>query len=199
MVVAFNWAQYALAGLANEHRDAPRTRVAFDGRFTTCYPESVLDTHFDFILGMIDGQRSRSKSSPPFDPARALTDGQPDLVLIDRKQPHSCQVMRQHADQWTLLYQDRISEVWGRTSSYGDPRSPTYIAPDERWTELTDNSQQQFDPTAGSEPWPAFPYQYLTRDAAKTGEGQTEADEPVRQPVTHPVTAPGTALPSGGA
>ena len=38
-------------------------RVAFDGRFRTCYPQRVIDMHFDFLYGedRPDGQVSRSR------------------------------------------------------------------------------------------------------------------------------------------
>lgn len=218
VVVAFNWAQYALAALADDQRLAPTTRVAFDGRFTTCYPESVLDTHFDFILGMVPGQRSRSADSPPFDPQRAIEDGQPDLVLIDRKQPHSCRVMRQQGDAWTMLYQDKISELWGRvatssqqadntanvTSNSADPTVKLALpnaSPNGRWPVplIVEETTRP-----GSVSWPAFPFRYLpiepvtdtdtqaiaaAADSAPNGSSD-EVDRPADTATTKPVTAP---------
>ena len=33
--------------------------------FRTCYPQEVVDMHFDFLVGENDGKRSRSASSGP--------------------------------------------------------------------------------------------------------------------------------------
>src|SRR5262249_45956382 len=44
IVADFGWAQYTLAAL-------PDSRVAFDGRLRTCYPQDIADAYFDFILG----------------------------------------------------------------------------------------------------------------------------------------------------
>jgi hypothetical protein len=67
LLVHFDWAQYALAAFA------PETTVAFDGRFRTCYPQSIADMYFDFSIGDVAGYRWRDPASPPIDEARALS------------------------------------------------------------------------------------------------------------------------------
>jgi len=158
LVVTYNWAQYAIAAL-------PDSPVGFDGRFDTCYPQSVLDAHFDFILGDEPGKRSRAvsgralaagaptNSDTPGDSARPLTPlvlelGSPELVLIDRRQPHSTLRMSEHPD-WELLYQDQLAQVWGHKLRFTDPASPDYIPASQR--RITDEAQH------GHVPWPALP------------------------------------------
>lgn len=153
MVVTFNWAQYAIAAFGpREHSEQGHhdggLLVSFDGRFRTCYPQEVIDMNFDFVLGDLDA-RYRSPDSPPFDDERVLEFGSPDLVLINREQPHSVNVMFRNQDNWTLLYQDRIAQVWGSASKYGDPTSMHYVGPDRRI--ITDEEQ------TGTVPWPALP------------------------------------------
>jgi hypothetical protein len=132
LVVTYNWAQYAIAAL-KPHAPDGGVQVAFDGRFRTCYPQEVVDMHFDFILGAgEDVRRHRSENSPPADGGRVLRHGRPTIVLIDRALPHSLGVMRQHDDQWVLLYQDRVAEVWGLAARFDDPASDDYVAPQER-------------------------------------------------------------------
>ena len=63
--------------------------------------------------------------------------------------PHSANVMFRNHDRWTLLYQDRIAQLWGRAEKYDDPRSASFVALDRR--QITDDEQQ------GSVTWPAFP------------------------------------------
>jgi hypothetical protein len=148
MVVAFNWAQYAIAAFGHgEHAD-DGLPISFDGRFRTCYPQEVIDMHFDFILGDLE-PRFRSPNSPPFDDERTLEFGHPDLILIDRSQPHGVNVMFRNQDRWTLLYQDRIAQLWGLASKYDDPASRDYIANNRR--RISDEEQ------TGSVPWPALP------------------------------------------
>ncbi|MEM6330511.1 MAG: hypothetical protein AAF790_09705, partial [Planctomycetota bacterium] len=110
MVVSFNWAQYALAAF-------PESRVSFDGRFRTCYPQEVVDMNFDFLLGEHRGRRHRSDASGPIDGTRVLEYGDPELVLVDRNYPHAVRVMQAEAQKpdgrWTLLYQDAVAQVWG--------------------------------------------------------------------------------------
>ena len=125
LVVSFNWAQYCIAALA------PDVTVAFDGRFRTCYPQEVVDMHFDFLLGKFGGKRSRSPKSGPIDGSRVLEFRSPDLVLLDRRYEQSVAVMRAEADkespQWVLLFQDRIAELWGRVNRYDDLKSRHYL------------------------------------------------------------------------
>ena len=143
-VVTFNWAQYALNSFA---QFSPESRVAFDGRLRTCYPQEVIDVYFDFIFGRGPWPRWRSPKSGPLDPAAALNFGDPDFVLLSREQVPSVQTMQAHANEWTLLYQDSLSQLWGRTSRYGDPHSPDFIAETRR--RVGDERQ------AGLVPWPA--------------------------------------------
>src|SRR5690606_735629 len=93
LVVSFNWAQYAIAALA------PNTKVAFDGRFRTCYPQEIVDKSFDFLLGDNNGGRYRRADAGPIDPTAILELGQPDLVLVDRQYQHSVKVMEGEASK----------------------------------------------------------------------------------------------------
>ncbi|MGE0758297.1 MAG: hypothetical protein AB7O38_14815, partial [Pirellulaceae bacterium] len=93
--------------------------------------------------------RYRSRRSPALDPGRILDYGQPDLVLASRGQPTSVNVMFRNMDEWTLLYQDRVAQVWGRTTIYGNPTSPQFIPAARR--SITDKEQ------TGSVTWPALP------------------------------------------
>jgi hypothetical protein len=138
----FDWAQYAIATFA------PATAVAFDGRLRTCYPQSLADFYFDFLIGDSPRYRWRDPSSPPFDDERILHIGDPDFVLVNRRFPHAVEVMgRQRA--WVVLYQDGLAQLWGRRSRYDDPTSPLYLAPELR--RVSD------EPQTGLVAWPAFP------------------------------------------
>ncbi len=148
MVVTFNWAQYALAAFGQKTPDGPGILVHADGRFRTCYPQELLDMHFDFAISDLE-PRYRSRNSPPLDPTRILEYGQPDLVLVSRGQSCSVNAMFRSHSYWTLLYQDEVAQVWGRTTKYGDPSSPDYIA-----TELRDITNKK---QTGSVTWPALP------------------------------------------
>jgi hypothetical protein len=147
LVVSFNWAQYAIAALT------PDVRVAFDGRYDTCYPIEVIDMHFDFLLGEANGKRYRSPHSGPVDGSRVLDHESPDLVLLDRRYEESVAVMKAKAMEknpaWVLLYCDRVAELWGRATRYNDPHSPDFIPLAGR---VLDPSQRD-----GAVPWPAFP------------------------------------------
>jgi hypothetical protein len=143
LVVEFDWAQYAIAAFA------PRTTVAFDGRFRTCYPQELADMHFDFLLGDVPGKRWRSPTAPPIDGGRVLDFGNPDLVLVSRQRTHAIGIMRQHEDQWTLLYQDALAQLWGRRTRYDDPANERYLPPARRV--VGDR------PQVGRVPWPALP------------------------------------------
>jgi hypothetical protein len=157
LVVTYNWAQYAIAAL-NPYAPDPGVQVAFDGRFRTCYPQEVVDMHFDFILGAGDCvPRHRSENSPPVDGGRVLRHGRPTLVLIDRALPHSLSVMRKHDDRWVLLYQDPVAEVWGLAARFDNPAGNDYIAPHERIIRSALPGEDL--------PWPALP---VRRDAPPT-------------------------------
>jgi hypothetical protein len=162
LVVSFNWAQYAIAALA------PEVKVAFDGRFRTCYPQEIVDMHFDFLLGEFDGKRSRSPSSGPIDGSRVLKYGSPDLVLLDRRYEESVAVMRDEVDkdspEWVLLYRDRIGELWGRADRYDKPSSGHYFPVAAR--------VQDASPRDGAVQWPALP----RRSEGSHLAGQDRAD-----------------------
>jgi hypothetical protein len=147
LVVCFNWAQYMIAAFA------PEVKVAFDGRFRTCYPQEVVDMHFDFLLGSVEGQRWRSERSGPVDGTRVLAFGNPDLVLVDRHYQHAVNIMKSVSQaerpEWVLLYCDGTAELWGRHQRYNLAESPHYIPPSARVL----NPQ----PKAGALMWPALP------------------------------------------
>ncbi|HEY6564855.1 MAG TPA: hypothetical protein VIY86_10190, partial [Pirellulaceae bacterium] len=128
LVVTYNWAQYALASMGSLQPDDPGVKVHFDGRFNTCYPQRIIDQHFDFILGNgPEIARYRSPNTSPPRAERILEEGQPDLVLISRLQEPSVHTMHRCAAKWVVLYQDPLSQVWGRRSVYDDPSSPHYL------------------------------------------------------------------------
>lgn len=145
--VTFNWAQYALAVFSETN---PESRIAIDGRFRTCYPQPVIDMYFDFILGdPAERSRYREGDSGPFNPGKALEFGNPNLVLFERRRQHCVETMQAAADDWCLLYQDEIAQLWGRRSLYDDPQSPNYLP---LWMRCINDATQE-----GTEPWPAFP------------------------------------------
>ena len=146
-LVTFNWAQYALAVFANTD---PESRIAVDGRFRTCYPQSIIDMYFDLILGDSPiTERYREAASGPFDSARALEYRSPDLVLLERtRHPEATAVIRSAGD-WCLLYQDSVAELWGRASRFGNPSSPYWLPESSR--HISDDLQD------GSTAWPAYP------------------------------------------
>ncbi|MEZ6110018.1 MAG: hypothetical protein R3C99_03230 [Pirellulaceae bacterium] len=50
LVVTYNWAQYAIAAMGTLNNESqPGVQVQFDGRFRTCYPQDVIDMHFDLL------------------------------------------------------------------------------------------------------------------------------------------------------
>ena len=147
LVVSFNWAQYSIAALA------PDVQVAFDGRFRTCYPQEIVDMHFDFLLGEFGGKRCRSPRSGPVDGSRVLKFGSPDLVLVDRRYEESVAVMQREVDQenpeWVLMYFDGVAELWGRADRYDDPSSAHYFPVEARIRDA--------EPRNGAVQWPALP------------------------------------------
>jgi hypothetical protein len=129
-IVTFNWAQYAIGLFANQELDSS---VAFDGRYRTCYSQEVLDRYFDLAFGKdYSGPRYRSPASGPIDPEQSLTRDNPELVVISRLQRPSERIMRRHADRWTLLYQDGLSQIWGRADLFDNLASPRYLSPENR-------------------------------------------------------------------
>jgi len=143
LVVSFNWAQYSVAALA------PDVQVAFDGRFRTCYPQDVIDMNFDFLLGEFGGRRYRCDDSGPLDATRVLRHGTPDLVLLDRRYAHAVSVMQEQKSCWSLLYRDRVAEIWGRRERYDMPTSSSYMPLALR--------VQDPRPRDGAVLWPALP------------------------------------------
>ncbi|MCO6457375.1 MAG: hypothetical protein J5I93_18910 [Pirellulaceae bacterium] len=167
LVVRFKWAQYAIAAFAAQDRQPP-LRVAFDGRFRTCYPQEIVDMYFDFALGRHPTEpRYRAPGSPPIDGSRLLQIGEPDLALIDRQQEPAVQVMQSLQGRWVLLYQDQLAQLWGRADRYDDPRSDDYLPP-----HLRSVTEQ---PQSGIARWPALP-------ATTPSSRLTQRDEfPARQ------------------
>ena len=125
-VVSFNWAQYAIAAL-------PDLTVAFDGRYDTSYPQDVIDMNLDFMLGENNGRRFRGESSGSIDRHRVLTHCAPELVLMDRRFPDSVHAMATTGQgSWDILYQDAVSQLWGRREVFGNPNSSRYISRSRR-------------------------------------------------------------------
>ncbi len=138
LVVSFNWAQYALAALT------PNSTVAFDGRYDTCYPMQIVDWHFDLLFGPAYTRRYRVPESGPISQQQALNVGQPDLVLVNRRQDQpAVSFLRNHQD-WQLVYQDGLACLFQRRSQHQS--STTRLRP-----ELSDEIP------AGIAEWPAFP------------------------------------------
>jgi len=145
--VTFNWAQYAI-GVFSEN--SPESRVAYDGRFRTCYPQHIIDMYSDFVLGDLPPtERYREAASGPFDPDRALEFHSPDLVLFERMRANCIEVMERNSETWCLLYQDSRAQLWGRRSIFDDPASPRYLPQDRR--DISDELQH------GIVEWPAIP------------------------------------------
>jgi hypothetical protein len=143
LVVTFDWAQYALAALA------PDTTVGFDGRYDTCYPQTVVDMNFDLLFGSDMSRRYRGLDSGPVDSNRVLEFGDPNLVLMDRiADVAAVQHLDQHAD-WFLLYRDGRAALWGRKSVFDDPSLPQYVAAERR--HISDVMPE------GIAAWPGFP------------------------------------------
>ena len=155
LVVCFNWAQYAIAALA------PEMKVAFDGRFRTCYPQEIVDMSFDFLMGDL-GPRNRSEHSGPIDGARVLEHGEPDYVLVDRRYVHAVGVMQKETQsdspRWSLIYQDALAQLWGRASLVDDPASVRFMPQADRV--VSDIA------VGGAVEWPALPK--VARDSNQT-------------------------------
>lgn len=166
LLVNFNWAQYALAALG------PDVRVAFDGRFRTCYPQTVIDRHFDFLLAESQ-PRWRDPESGPVDSERAVRGDRPDYVLIDRRYAEPVSVMErisaESGSDWTLIYQDAIAQVWGRRSIVDDTASARHVPEGRRFV------SNHFSLTAVD--WPATPRRdRLTTPKNTAGVSRRSAD-----------------------
>lgn len=151
MVVTYDWAQYALyAFCTSDSLTGSRGSVSFDGRYRTCYPYELCDYHFDFLFGNRPGvPRFRHPRSLPADSVRILSIGDPELVINRRFGEQTERVMRGEQQDWVLLYQDAIAQVWGRRSIYDNPRNARYLAPSNRCI------HDEWD--HGSVAWPALP------------------------------------------
>jgi hypothetical protein len=150
LVVTFDWAQYALAALS------PKTTVGFDGRYDTCYPQEVVDMHFDLLFGYDTSRRHRGPNSGPIDPQRVLEFADPNLVMMDRKtDTFAADYLDRHGD-WVPLYRDGLTGIWGRKAEFDNPNHPNYLSPNRR--RLSDATPQ------GIATWPGFP-QRSGRDA----------------------------------
>jgi hypothetical protein len=151
IVCTFNWAQYVLDTFrpSSANGDPRGLLVQIDGRCRTAYSQAMLDEHFDFLFGeQPPSERYRDPHSA-FDPLKVLDQGNPNLVLLDRGQPHSEQVMHSQSQHWVLLYQDQLAQLWGRRERYDDPHSPDYLPPQRR---VVTNQ-----PQTGHATWPAYP------------------------------------------
>lgn len=149
MIVTYNWAQYAIAAFKRNPDVTGEGHIAFDGRFRTCYPQQVVDMHFDFICG--NGgpdKRHRGADSPPFDDTRILKYKRPELVIISRRQKHSVKVMDENKKDWGLLYQDKLTQVWGLKAVFDNPQNPKFVALEKR--KIGD------EPQTGYAVWPAI-------------------------------------------
>ena len=131
LVVSYDWAQYSIAALCSDtYLDDPsqKSQVAFDGRFRTCYPQPIIDMHFDFLYGNTPSmQRHRDCQSLSVDAGRVLRFGSPDLVLLKRQGERTENHMYENTPQWTLLYQDAIAQVWGRSTIYDNLEHPDHM------------------------------------------------------------------------
>ena len=117
IVITYDWAQYAIAAFCTDDLERRPGRVAFDGRFRTCYPQQVVDMHFDFLFGEGNGvPRSRSEDSPPCDPSRVLEFGKPNLVVLRRKSELTEKHMNRFGQEWIVLYEDGLAQVCSLTS-----------------------------------------------------------------------------------
>ncbi len=175
MIVRFKWAQYAIAAFGPPTGERPLMKVAFDGRFRTCYPQEMVDMYFDFALGDAPpDMRYRSSLSPPIDGSRILQYKHPDFVLIDRAQASAVRILQQHADEWTLLYQDSLAQLWGRSDKFGNPTDPAYVPPERRYIAE--------DPQTGIVAWPALPQR-------ASDQAVHQSSAPDAQPTKSPLTA----------
>lgn len=93
VALPFDWGEFALWSLT------PESKVAVDGRFTTAYPQEVLEEAWRFMNG-----------GPGWDDL--LTRYPTDVVVAARTQPPSW-LLRDHPD-WEYVYSDRVSVVFLR-------------------------------------------------------------------------------------
>jgi len=94
LVLPFDWGEYAIWHLY------PGCRVSVDGRYTTAYPDEVLDQSFRFLSGEPLWQSSLEGA---------------DIVLLDRRQP-IVREMFGNAD-WQYVYSDNVALVFVRKTA----------------------------------------------------------------------------------
>lgn len=169
LIVSGHWAQYLLSVYGARTENDRGIRVAFDGRHRTCYPQEILDLQFDFFAG--EGgpeKRYRSPQSPPADPKRILEFRQPELVLLGHHHQHALAALQQAANDWTLLYQDDLAQLWGRRSRFDEPTQSQFVPVDaRRFDRLSQN---------GTVPWPAAP-QHTTQTTLTSHSSDRHATE----------------------
>ncbi len=155
LVVTFNWAQYAIAAFHENRDGVPHATVAMDGRFRTCYPQRLIDMHFDLFAGDRPPEmRHRGRESGKVDPTKTLNHLRPNLVLVDRQFAYAVGVLEQQSD-WVLLYQDGIAQLWGRAAIYDDPAHANHLPRLSR--PISDDIQH------GAVDWPALPRPHAER------------------------------------
>ena len=129
------WAEATYKYVGSVYKDMTKLKVGRCGYGLACYEDGGLIVDGVFFL--------------TFFGFRALEFANPDLVLLERERhPQATETMRA-ADGWTLLYQDGLAELWGRSSRYNDPQSADWLPPSSR--HISDDVQH------GALPWPAFP------------------------------------------
>ncbi|MGL4513196.1 MAG: hypothetical protein ACRCT8_08905, partial [Lacipirellulaceae bacterium] len=102
----------------------------------TCYSQEVMDMNMDFLMAD-RWPRNRGAASGPIDGARVLEHCRPDYVLLDRRYRPAVDVLFQASRpqmgphggvaEWSLLYQDATSQVWGRREVVDEPASDRYV------------------------------------------------------------------------
>lgn len=95
LLLPFDWGEYAIWHLY------PRCRVSVDGRYSTAYPDTVLDLSNRFLAGRPGWERSLRDAS---------------IALIDRSQP-IVEGFFARAD-WQYVYSDETALVFVRKGSF---------------------------------------------------------------------------------
>ena len=163
-VVAFNWAQYAIGCFGADPEASGLAEVALDGRLRTCYPQPIIDVYLDLFLGQQDeDERYRSPDSPDYDPVLGLHLGDPEVLIVERNNPFIQGAISRERQDWTLLYQDQIAQVWGRREIYDDVRSPDFVPVALR--RITNQ------PQTGLVQWPAIPGTAAKPDSSMQSTG----------------------------
>ncbi|MGV2333403.1 MAG UNVERIFIED_CONTAM: hypothetical protein LVR18_04485 [Planctomycetaceae bacterium] len=102
-----------------------------------------------FCLGRNGRGRHRGQDSGPIDPEKLLSHGSPDLVLLNRRRDLSAVRLMSTQPDWSVLYQDGLSVVYGRRSVYDDLLSVRHFPKELR--QISDVRPQ------GRATWPGFP------------------------------------------